>query len=169
MVRRTRHPADSQRGRASAQHRTRGRVLRPCAGTRSPSDRDRQRSIPRLGDPQPRLSASFARTAPAELDDHVEATLPELQGRLVVDFVPPDYYTRRPKACMNGWGRRFMNISPSGSRAPLPRSADHPRARIRKRGLAKPSRDLVRIQFVRAVSRRGLDVRAVPILRSSGR
>jgi len=53
-----------------------------------------------------------------QLDDYVEATLPELEGRLVVDFVPPDYYTRRPKACMNGWGRHFMNISPSGSVLP---------------------------------------------------
>jgi len=38
----------------------------------------------------------------------------ELKGVLVIDYVVPDYYARRPKACMNGWARRFMNITPSG-------------------------------------------------------
>ena len=28
----------------------------------------------------------------------------ELTGVLVIDYVVPDYYARRPKACMNGWG-----------------------------------------------------------------
>jgi pyrroloquinoline quinone biosynthesis protein E len=37
-----------------------------------------------------------------------------LAGRLVIDYVPPDYYARRPKACMGGWGRQFINITPSG-------------------------------------------------------
>ena len=32
----------------------------------------------------------------------------------MVDYVVPDYYAQRPKACMGGWGRRFMNVSPSG-------------------------------------------------------
>jgi pyrroloquinoline quinone biosynthesis protein E len=32
--------------------------------------------------------------------------------------VVPDYYARRPKACMGGWGRRFLNISPSGKVLP---------------------------------------------------
>ena len=38
----------------------------------------------------------------------------ELKGVLVIDYVVPDYYARRPKACMNGWARRFLNITPSG-------------------------------------------------------
>jgi PqqA peptide cyclase len=37
-----------------------------------------------------------------------------LKGVLTIDYVVPDYYARRPKACMGGWGRRFLNISPSG-------------------------------------------------------
>jgi pyrroloquinoline quinone biosynthesis protein E len=36
------------------------------------------------------------------------------QGRLVIDMVVPDYYARRPKACMGGWGRRSLNVTPSG-------------------------------------------------------
>jgi pyrroloquinoline quinone biosynthesis protein E len=36
------------------------------------------------------------------------------QGRIVIDTVIPDYYARRPKACMGGWGRRSLNVTPSG-------------------------------------------------------
>jgi pyrroloquinoline quinone biosynthesis protein E len=32
--------------------------------------------------------------------------------------VVPDYYAERPKACMAGWGRRFINITPSGHALP---------------------------------------------------
>ncbi|RJF81245.1 pyrroloquinoline quinone biosynthesis protein PqqE [Azospirillum cavernae] len=48
------------------------------------------------------------------MDAAVRARLPELAGRLVVDYVVPDYYARRPKSCMGGWGRRFMNVTPRG-------------------------------------------------------
>jgi len=44
----------------------------------------------------------------------VEAARDRLRGRLVIDYVVPDYYARRPKACMGGWGRRFLNITPIG-------------------------------------------------------
>ncbi|MFQ5958342.1 MAG: pyrroloquinoline quinone biosynthesis protein PqqE [Alphaproteobacteria bacterium] len=37
-----------------------------------------------------------------------------LKGVLVIDYVVPDYYARRPKACMGGWARRFINVNPSG-------------------------------------------------------
>jgi pyrroloquinoline quinone biosynthesis protein E len=41
-----------------------------------------------------------------------------LKGTLVIDYVVPDYYAQRPKSCMGGWGRRFLNISPSGKVLP---------------------------------------------------
>jgi pyrroloquinoline quinone biosynthesis protein E len=44
----------------------------------------------------------------------VEVARERLAGVLVIDYVVPDYYARRPKACMGGWGRRFLNISPAG-------------------------------------------------------
>jgi pyrroloquinoline quinone biosynthesis protein E len=31
-----------------------------------------------------------------------------------VVFVMPDYYAEFPKACMDGWGRRFLLVSPDG-------------------------------------------------------
>lgn len=38
----------------------------------------------------------------------------EYEGRLVIDAVVPDYYARYPKACVGGWGRRSLNVTPSG-------------------------------------------------------
>jgi PqqA peptide cyclase len=48
----------------------------------------------------------------------VETARVRLAGRLVIDYVLPDYYAHRPKACMGGWGRRFLNITPSGKVLP---------------------------------------------------
>ena len=48
----------------------------------------------------------------------VELARVQLKGTLTIDYVLPDYYASRPKACMGGWGRRFMNISPSGKALP---------------------------------------------------
>jgi pyrroloquinoline quinone biosynthesis protein E len=44
----------------------------------------------------------------------VEAARARLAGAVVIDYVVPDYYAKRPKACMGGWGRRFLNVTPSG-------------------------------------------------------
>ncbi|MBX6421325.1 MAG: pyrroloquinoline quinone biosynthesis protein PqqE [Nevskia sp.] len=48
----------------------------------------------------------------------VEAGRARLKGKLVIDYVVPDYYARRPKACMGGWARRFINVSPAGRALP---------------------------------------------------
>jgi PqqA peptide cyclase len=37
-----------------------------------------------------------------------------LRGRMEVLFVTPDYYADVPKACMDGWGRRFLVVAPDG-------------------------------------------------------
>lgn len=36
------------------------------------------------------------------------------RDRLMIDAVVPDYYARRPKPCMGGWGRRSLNVTPRG-------------------------------------------------------
>jgi pyrroloquinoline quinone biosynthesis protein E len=41
-----------------------------------------------------------------------------LLGRMEVLFVTPDYYGRYPKRCMDGWGRRFIVVSPEGQVLP---------------------------------------------------
>ncbi|HSX69655.1 MAG TPA: pyrroloquinoline quinone biosynthesis protein PqqE, partial [Pseudomonas sp.] len=33
-------------------------------------------------------------------------------------FVTPDYYEERPKACMNGWGNLFLDVTPDGTALP---------------------------------------------------
>ncbi len=53
----------------------------------------------------------------AQLDEAtrvVEAARAAHRGRLVIDYVVPDYHATRPKACMGGWGNRFLAISPAG-------------------------------------------------------
>jgi len=37
---------------------------------------------------------------------------------IVIDAVVPDYFARYPKPCVGGWGRRSINISPSGLALP---------------------------------------------------
>lgn len=44
----------------------------------------------------------------------VERAREALRGRLVIDYVVPDYWARRPKPCMGGWGRMVINVTPSG-------------------------------------------------------
>ena len=44
----------------------------------------------------------------------VEKCRKELEGQLVIDYVPADYYATYPKACMGGWGRIGINIDPTG-------------------------------------------------------
>jgi len=57
----------------------------------------------------------------ADIDDAtaaVAAARLRLKGKLVVDYVAPDYYASRPKACMGGWGRRFITVTPAGKALP---------------------------------------------------
>jgi PqqA peptide cyclase len=41
-----------------------------------------------------------------------------LKGKIEVLFVLPDYYSDRPKACMSGWGKRYLLVSPDGLALP---------------------------------------------------
>lgn len=36
------------------------------------------------------------------------------QGVIVIDYVPADHFATYPKACMGGWGRMGLNVTPSG-------------------------------------------------------
>jgi PqqA peptide cyclase len=39
-------------------------------------------------------------------------------GEIVIDAVAPDYYARFPKPCVGGWGRRSLNVTPTGKVLP---------------------------------------------------
>jgi pyrroloquinoline quinone biosynthesis protein E len=67
-----------------------------------------------------------------------------LKGVITIDYVVPDYYARRPKSCMGGWGRRFLNISPSGKVLPCHAAESITSLtfdNVRQRGLADIWRD----------------------------
>lgn len=44
----------------------------------------------------------------------VTAAREQIKGRLVIDYVTPDWYGARPKPCMGGWGRQVMVVTPNG-------------------------------------------------------
>ena len=48
----------------------------------------------------------------------VEALKKQHTGEIVIDHVIPDYHARYPKACMGGWGKRTINITPQGRALP---------------------------------------------------
>jgi pyrroloquinoline quinone biosynthesis protein E len=43
-----------------------------------------------------------------------------LAGQMEVLYVLPDYYETHPKACMQGWGRRYLTVNPVGNVLPCP-------------------------------------------------
>lgn len=57
----------------------------------------------------------------AELDAARTAALgarARLKGRMEILFVLPDYFSEFPKACMDGWGRRYLVVAPDGLALP---------------------------------------------------
>jgi len=48
----------------------------------------------------------------------VEAMKEKYKGTIVIDHVIPDYHATHPKACMGGWAKRTLNITPSGKALP---------------------------------------------------
>lgn len=62
-----------------------------------------------------------------------------LTGIMEVLYVLPDYFTDRPKPCMNGWGQRYLTVNPSGFVLPCPTAGEIPGLAfetIRERSLA---------------------------------
>jgi pyrroloquinoline quinone biosynthesis protein E len=43
-----------------------------------------------------------------------------LAGKIDIFYVLPDYYELRPKPCLNGWGQRYLTVSPVGDVLPCP-------------------------------------------------
>ncbi|HSY41410.1 MAG TPA: pyrroloquinoline quinone biosynthesis protein PqqE [Polyangia bacterium] len=41
-----------------------------------------------------------------------------LRGKMEILFVRPDYYADRPRACMDGWARRYIVVTPDGIALP---------------------------------------------------
>jgi len=56
----------------------------------------------------------------AQAIEVVGAQKKRLLGRMEILFVTPDYYSERPKPCMNGWATRFLTVNPVGDVLPCP-------------------------------------------------
>lgn len=48
----------------------------------------------------------------------VEERRERYKGQIVIDHVAPDYHAKYPKACMSGWGRLTLNVTPQGKVLP---------------------------------------------------
>jgi pyrroloquinoline quinone biosynthesis protein E len=68
----------------------------------------------------------------------VRAVRKRLRGQMEVIYVIPDYYSRYPKPCMGGWGRRQLTVVPNGDVLPCPtaHSLPLPRVCVREHSLA---------------------------------
>lgn len=62
------------------------------------------------------LMPSFAQLANAQ--EVALAAKERLHGVMDVLFVKPDYFSEWPRACMDGWGRRFIQVIPDGTVVP---------------------------------------------------
>ena len=59
-----------------------------------------------------------SRAALAEAREVAEEARARLRGRIEILFVRPDYYADRPRACMDGWARRYVVVTPDGTTLP---------------------------------------------------
>jgi pyrroloquinoline quinone biosynthesis protein E len=60
-----------------------------------------------------------------------------LAGRMELVFVLPDWHADRPRACMDGWGRRFAVVAPDGAVLPCHAARSLPLAFASVRGGAR--------------------------------
>ena len=74
----------------------------------------------------------------------VEAARARLRGRITIDYVVPDYYAARPKACMGGWAQRLINITPAGIALPCHAAGDPARLYLAIRAEHQPGGHLAR-------------------------
>jgi pyrroloquinoline quinone biosynthesis protein E len=63
------------------------------------------------------------RAALAEARAVADAARARLRGKMEILFVLPDYYADRPRACMDGWARRYVVVTPDGLALPCHQAA----------------------------------------------
>ena len=79
-----------------------------------------------------------SRTQLERAEAAVRAARERLRDRMEMIYVIPDYYSRYPKPCMGGWGRRQLTVVPNGDVMPCPtaHTLPLPRASVREHPLA---------------------------------
>lgn len=73
----------------------------------------------------------------AHAEELVTEARERLAGEMEIIYVIPDYYSRYPKPCMDGWARRQLTVAPNGDALPCPaaQSLPLPRASVREHPL----------------------------------
>jgi PqqA peptide cyclase len=78
------------------------------------------------------MQIDMSREQLADAETVVRAAKERLKGRMEIIYVIPDYYSRYPKPCMDGWARRQLTVVPNGEALPCPTAHDV----VRGHGLA---------------------------------
>lgn len=60
----------------------------------------------------------------------VSNAIERLAGKMKILHVLPDYFGNRPKPCMNGWGRKYLTVNPTGLALPCPTAWEIPNLRF---------------------------------------
>ena len=159
--------AHAQRRPPPRQHRARRRSSsRWPSGSAPPASSWRTRSIS-AGRCANREALLPSRAAVDEARAVALAARDRLRGKMEILFVRPDYYADRPRACMDGWARRYVVVTPDGIALPCHQALEI--AALRRPGRTSAARSLgghlERRRRLPRLSRRGLDARALPDLR----
>jgi PqqA peptide cyclase len=81
-----------------------------------------------------------SRAALGRARDQAADARDRLRGKMEILFVHPDYYADRPRACMDGWARRYVVVTPDGTALPCHQAASIPGLvfdNVRERPLAE--------------------------------
>ena len=97
----------------------------------------------------------------------VEAAREKLKGVLAIDYVVPDYHGVRPKSCMSGWARRFLNLTPSGKALPCHAAETLPDLAFPSVRDSSLSEHLVPLGGVQSIPRHRLDGRTLSELQAA--
>ena len=96
-----------------------GALKQLCAGMRSGALRVEIAHVQYYGWALKNRAALMPSREQVEAAMHDVETLRAVhRGRIVIVAVVPDYYARYPKPCVGGWGRRSLNVTPSGTVLP---------------------------------------------------
>jgi pyrroloquinoline quinone biosynthesis protein E len=83
---------------------------------------------------------------------HAHAARARFAGKMEILFVLPDYYAGKPRACMEGWARRYIVVSPDGCVLPCHQARSIPALRferVSERPLGEIWRDSPALQAFR--------------------
>ena len=132
-----------------------GRYIDACRRARRAAARNRACAILRLGLTQPRGADPDLRADRASRSRSSSARESGSGRARRSTWVVPDYYAKRPKPCMGGWGEGLHQRHARGQGAPLPRGRNHPAPQVRQCARASFARYLAELRCFNAF--RGTD------------